>query len=385
MDLPKPERPTRLIVDDEPEIRMGLKDYLIGRGMQVCGAILAVTLAGCATVGPVISRAEYEAAQDGLTAKALQFRYSQTVRVQMVGLRLLRALPPEVARHPTPLIGVLLGQLDRHLANAFGVPAEAARAGGRPRRAVVVTGVVPGEPADRAGLKPGDLLLSIHGRPCSLVAEAVAVLRQLAPGTRVSAVYEREGVLHQTAVDVGAKPYPVGFTLLTDGEEAQLWNAWASPGQITVTSRLLEFMRSDDELAIIVGHELAHLTRGHLVKGFGTSTVGNVIAIAIEKATGVGVLGDLTGGVFHSAFSREFEREADYVGFQYAHRAGFDITVGPRLWERVATELPRGVTVPWLSTHPSDPERMVRLQKAVEAIMHQESSAAPARHPPRPD
>ena len=123
MDLPKPERPTRLIVDDEPEIRMGLKDYLIGRGMQVCGAILAVTLAGCATVGPVISRAEYEAAQDGLTAKALQFRYSQTVRVQMVGLRLLRALPPEVARHPTPLIGVLLGQLDRHLANAFGVPA----------------------------------------------------------------------------------------------------------------------------------------------------------------------------------------------------------------------------------------------------------------------
>lgn len=347
-------------------------------------AAAAVLLSGCATTWPVVTSVEYQQASAHLQAKALQFRFRQMLRVQTVGMRLAMALPASVQAPPSPHVGIILSPLDPVVTRVFGLPAGAAPSGRWGRRAVVVTGVVPGSPGDRAGIQAGDLLIRVNGRFVETVDGAVAELRRLTPNAAATFVIVRAGVSQELPVAVGAKPYPVGFQVVTDGEEAELWNAWASPGQITVTNRLLEFMHSDDELAVVMGHELAHLTQGHIAKGLGTSLLGSVLAAAVEQATNVSVLGDVAGGVVQSAFSRDFERQADYIGLQYAFRAGYDITVGPRLWERVATELPQRVTIPWLSTHPSEPERMIRLQKTVEEITAG-SGGAPAPHPPHHD
>ncbi|MBI4226790.1 MAG: M48 family metalloprotease [Candidatus Omnitrophica bacterium] len=327
--------------------------------------IAVVWLAGCATTFPAISQTEYNQVTSELQVKALQFRFHQMVRVQTVGTRLVSALPPSVQAAPTPSVGLVLSPLDWAVARAFNLTV------GARRQAVVVTGVIVGAPAERAGIQTGDLLVRINQRYVGSVEEAIAALRRLTPHTTAEFLVERAGAPLSLPVAVAAKPYPVTFHAVIDGEGADLWNAWASPGQITVTNRLLEFMHSDDELAVVMGHELAHLTQGHIAKGFGTSILGSVLATAIEQATHVSMLGDVAGGAASSAFSRNFEREADYIGLQYTHRAGYDITVGPRLWERVATELPRRVAIPWLSTHPSEPERLVRLQKAVEEITRQ--------------
>lgn len=334
-------------------------------------AAMVVLASGCATSWPVVTSAEYQQASAELQAKALQFRFRQMVRVQTVGMRLLTSLSETSHASPTPHVGIILSPLDGAVARVFGLPAGTATYGRWGRQAVVISGVIPGSPADRAGIQVGDLLVRINGRYVGTVDEAIGALRQLTPHTTATFLLERAGASREVAVAVGAKPYPVGFQVVTDGEEAELWNAWASPGKITVTNRLLEFMHSDNELAVVMGHELAHLTQGHLAKGLGTSLLGSVLATAIAQATHIPVLGDVAGGAAQSVFSRDFEREADYVGLKYAFRAGYDITVGPRLWERVATELPRRVTIPWLSTHPSDPERMIRLQKAVEEITKQ--------------
>ncbi len=350
------------------------------------GMTVAVLLAaGCATMtGSMGTPAEYQQLSAELQAKALQFRFHQMIRVQTVGMRLVTSLPESIHTALTPHVGIILSPLDGVVAQAFGLPAGTATYGRRGRQAAVISGVIPGSPADRAGLQAGDLLMRINGRYVSTVDEAVAALRRLTPHATATFLVERAGETRDVPVAVGAKPYPVSFQVVTDGEEAELWNAWASPGQITVTNRLLEFMHSDDELAIVMGHELAHLTQGHLAKGLGTSVLGNVLATAIAQVTHVPALGDLAGGAAQSAFSRDFEREADYVGLKHAFRAGYDITVGPRLWERVATELPQRVTIPWLSTHPAEPERMLRLRKEVEEITVA-SGAAPAPHPPHHD
>lgn len=339
-------------------------------------ALAVIWSAGCAMTFPTITPAEYQQVSADLQVKALQFRLRQMVRVQTVGTRLMAALPPSGRDSHSPSVGVILSPLDWAVARAFNLTVA-------PRRhAVAVTGVIPGAPAAEAGIQPGDILVRVNTRYVESVDGAVAALRQLAPGQMANFWVERGGQSLTVPVRVGAKPYPVTFQVVTDGEEADLWNAWATPGQITVTNRLLEFMHSDDELAIVMGHELAHLTQGHLAKGLGTSVLGSVLATAIGEVTNVPVLGDLAGGAASSAFSRNFEREADYIGFQYAHRAGYDIAVGPRLWERVATELPRRVAIPWLSTHPPEPERLVRLQKAVEEITAAPaSSAIPAPRP----
>ena len=345
-------------------------------------------LSGCATTGPAINRTEYEAAQSSLRIKALQFRYRQTVRVLTVGMRVLNALSADSRVTPSAYVGVIVAPLDWEVGRAFGLLGEVIGGRNKGRQAVVVTGVVPGSPADQAGFKPGDLLLRVAGRAVWTAADAVSAFRHLVPNTTVAVVVERDRLPTTLTVSVGAKPYPVTFRVVADGEEAEVWNAWASPGQITVTSRLLEFMRSDDELAVVIGHELAHLTQGHLAKGMGTSLLGSVLGTVIEVATGVEVLGNVTGGIVQTAFSRDFEREADYIGLRYTHRAGYDIAVAPGLWERVATELPSRAAIPWLSTHPSDPERMVRLQKTVAEIKAQDatippaSSGVPAQRPP---
>lgn len=341
--------------------------------------------AGCATTFPDITVAEFNQVNSDLQVKALQFRLRQMVRVQTVGMRLVAGLPPETRSGKTPSVGVILSPLDWAVARAFNL----AVASGR--RAVVVTGVIPAAPAQLAGIQQGDLLVRVNNAYVGSVDEAIAALKRLVPGQTANFLIERAGASLTIPVAVGVKPYPVTFQVVTDGQEADLWNAWATPGQITVTNRLLEFMDSDDELAIVMGHELAHLTQGHIAKGLGTSVLGNVLATAIGEVTHVPMLGNLAGGATSSAFSRNFEREADYVGLRYAHAANYDITVGPRLWERVATEMPSRVTIPWLSTHPAEPERMVRLQKAVDEIKSgaastdPSSSAVPAPRPPRPD
>ena len=347
-------------------------------------AAAAALLSGCATTWPVVTSMEYQQASAQLQAKALEFRFRQMLRVQTVGMRLVTALPPSVRVPSSPYVGLILSPLDPAVARVFGLPAGPAPYGRRGRRAVVVTGVVPGSPGDRAGIRAGDLLVRVNGRFVETVDGAVAELRRLTPNAAATFALERAGVPQETPVAVGVKPYPVGFQVVTDGEEAELWNAWASPGQITVTNRLLEFMHSDDELAVVMGHELAHLTQGHIVKGFGTSLLGSVLAAAVAQATDVSVLGDVAGGAVQSAFSRDFERQADYVGLRYAFQAGYDIRVGPRLWERVATELPQRAAIPLLATHPSEPERMIRLQKTVEEITAG-SGAAPAPRPPHHD
>ena len=332
---------------------------------RVLGLLLA---AGCATTGPTISRPEFEAAQAVVRAKALRFRYAQAIRIQTVGMRLLEALPATARAGSTPYVGIIVAASGNDVGHAFGVPMEVVTGQVGSRHGVVITGVVAGGPADRAGLRTGDVLVRIGSQLIWSPADAVAALRRQTPSTTIPVAVDREGARLTVLLTIGTKPYPVAFQLVAEGRGAEVWNAWAAPGSVTVTSRLLAFLQSDDELAVVLGHELAHLTSGHLAKGLGTSVVGSVLGSAIWRVTGIEVLADMANGAVQSGFSRDFEREADYVGLHYVARAGYDMTAAPALWERVATQLPRSAAIPWLTTHPSDPERMLRLQKAVEEI-----------------
>ena len=125
--------------------------------------------------------------------------------------------------------------------------------------------------------------------------------------------------------------------------ETKEWNASAmGNGAIWVYSGLLDQM-SDDELAVILGHELAHYTHEHSRKGakrgmilqmlsvgalVGASSVGGTAG----QAAGIGGLLGLTA--FQSGYSRDMEDQADRVGLRYAYEGGFDVRQAPRLWER---------------------------------------------------
>jgi len=155
-------------------------------------------------------------------------------------------------------------------------------------------------------------------------------------------------------------------------------NAWCMPGgKIAVYTALLERLKlTDDELAAVMGHEIAHALREHARERMGrqmaTQTATAVGSIALEILTGVHIDPELTGTVSQAVFvlpnSRENEQEADIIGVELAARAGYDPRAALTLWQKMA-QASSGGPPEWLSTHPSNETRLRELQVYVQKVM----------------
>ena len=155
-------------------------------------------------------------------------------------------------------------------------------------------------------------------------------------------------------------------------------NAWCMPGgKIAVYTALLERLNlTDDELAAVMGHEIAHALREHARERMGrqlaTQTATAVGSIALEIFTGVHIDPELTGTVSQAVFvlpnSRENEQEADIIGVELAARAGYDPRAALTLWQKMA-QASAGGPPEWLSTHPSNETRLRELQVYVQKVM----------------
>ncbi len=127
--------------------------------------------------------------------------------------------------------------------------------------------------------------------------------------------------------------------------EAELWNAVAMPnGSIWVNTGLIDAL-SDDELAIVLGHELAHYTHEHARKDTGASwwqqtlaSVGASVLLGLMPggtARDVGQVAALAGTrMWTAGYGSDMEAQADRVGTRYAFEAGYDVYAGPEIWER---------------------------------------------------
>jgi len=154
-------------------------------------------------------------------------------------------------------------------------------------------------------------------------------------------------------------------------------NAWCMPGgKIAVYSGLIEKLRvTDDELAAVMGHEIAHALREHARERMGrqmmTQTATGVGALALEIFTGIHIDPQLAGSVSQAMFvlpnSRGNEQEADVIGIELAARAGYDPRAAITLWQKMAQE-GGGGTPEWLSTHPSHDTRQRELQSNVQKV-----------------
>ena len=122
------------------------------------------------------------------------------------------------------------------------------------------------------------------------------------------------------------------------------WNAAAmGNGAIWVYTGLINAM-SDDELAVVLGHELAHYTHEHSRRaakselwlqllGMGVAAAAEAIKNdALQTTAQLAALASMTAGL--SKYSRNHEDQADRVGLRYVHEAGYDVRQGPRLWAR---------------------------------------------------
>ena len=318
---------------------------------------------GCATLGPQVSRQEIRQARQELQVKSLLSVSDQERRLLTIGHRLIDHLPPQDRRGPYPDLGVVVATITPTARAAFGY---APKLNGAYILALREQG-----PAEAAGLKVGDLMLALGGKRCSAPHQFQALAGRLRPGAVVSIHVQRGMEALDVPVTVGTRPRMVQFMVSRDEHV----NAWAKGAkEIGVTSGLLHFLQSDDELAAILGHELAHITENHRLRGLPSKAISTPLSLTIGALADLAVPGasdavvSATAGMVESAFAWDFEREADYRGLLHAYRAGYDIEAGVRVWERFGIDAPSSLTADLRTSHPSSPERMVRMRKLAESL-----------------
>jgi predicted Zn-dependent protease len=146
--------------------------------------------------------------------------------------------------------------------------------------------------------------------------------------------------------------------------DADAVSAWTDGDSVWISRGMMRFLKGDDELAIILAHEMAHAYQGHIVnlraKQVFEAALGAVMDIF---SPGTGRAAVLLMDVVSKKFDRDQEREADLYSLVWAHRAGFDVSVVTDLWRRMAIEIPESVESGFLSSHPSSAERLLSLER----------------------
>ncbi|GAB4560027.1 MAG: M48 family metallopeptidase [Rhizobacter sp.] len=150
-------------------------------------------------------------------------------------------------------------------------------------------------------------------------------------------------------------------------------NAFCMPGgKIAFYTGILQKLQlNDDEVAMIMGHEIAHALREHARERMG-KTVATRGGIEILSAIfGLGNAGrlaaDMGGQLLTLKFGREDESEADLVGMELAARGGYDPRAGVTLWNKMAAAA-KGAPPQFLSTHPSGPTRIQDIQASLPKV-----------------
>lgn len=241
--------------------------------------------------------------------------------------------------------------------------------------ALKVMQVAPGSPAELAGLREGDLLIAVNGRPVPMGPDAARALfeltqTELKAGVPASVTYSRDGVEATAAIiPVNICGYPV---VVGPGDEV---NAYADGTKVVIAKGMLRFIENDHELALVVAHELAHNTMAHMKAKTANYWLGTVFDI-LAAAYGVNTQGAF-GSMAASMYSQDFEAEADYVGLYMMARAGIPIEDCAKFWRRLAAEHPGSIRSSMSASHPAAPERFVAMEKTVEEIKRKQAAGLP--------
>jgi len=186
-------------------------------------------------------------------------------------------------------------------------------------------------------------------------------------GKKIAAATEKfltdNGLANEVAM------YQWEFNLVKDEE----MNAFCMPGgKIVVYEGIMPLCESDDDLAVVIGHEVAHAVAKHsnerlsqqMLASYGSAILDAALSTRSEAARQLGQtvygLGANYGVML--PYSRKHELEADHMGLIFMAMAGYDPSKAVAFWQKMAAASPTPIP-PFMSSHPSDAKRIAEIEK----------------------
>jgi Zn-dependent protease with chaperone function len=255
-------------------------------------------------------------------------------------------------------------------------------------------------PLLRASLAALLLALSAHALSEGVNVGKPSAVRNLVPAEQIekSAVQEYHQLLQQAAerraLAPADHPQVIRLRSIADrliphvrpfNERAGRWkweinligskqiNAFCMPGgKIAFYTGLVDGLKlTDDEIAAVMGHEIAHALREHARERIAKTQLTSIGAVLLGELVGGGRYTDafrFGGNMLTLKFSRDDESEADVIGMELAARAGFDPRAGVTLWQKMMAAS-KGEPLPWFSTHPSGNNRIGEIERHLPEVM----------------
>lgn len=287
-------------------------------------------------------------------------------RVANLALPLFLAAKRYCPREPAPYLGVQLHSLKDYPLNQQDAVKEMYNS----LEGIGVQTTTRGAPAHNR-LLPGDQLLRINQHPVgSTTPKTLRLLNQALSSDTVTIELLRNG--EKKTVQIA--PIQVcRYRISISGGQAL--NAYAYGQSISITQGMLRFAEEDNQLALILAHEIAHNLSRHTYKKLKNGLLGGVVDLVVSASTGV-VSPGFAAGVAAHFNSQSLEVEADLMGLQLMHEAGYPIKGLEEFWRRLAIEQPSSIWHGQQASHPTTVERYLLMKQAIEKITL-EASAAP--------
>ena len=332
--------------------------------------VLAMLLVGCATtpailvlpaVTPEMIKEEAFLQQESVLLRLQQ----QDQQLSTVAYRLGEA-GTEICPVSGPVSGLVLHHQAQYGAAIRPYAARVYRMGDE----IAIMAVAAGSPADVAGLKPGDRLVMVNGLSLPTTPQSVPVGGSYAPVARARRLLEQEILqgplalsILRDGVSIETLLVPVRHcTTEVQLEVSDLVEAAADSERVFISTGMVRYARSDEELAVFVAHELAHIYLQHQ-----------------DRLEAAGKTNPLTHRSPESL--RRLEAEADHLGLYLTARAGYDAGVAPDLWRRLGIDFPFVRRSSW--SHPGSLERIAAMRRTLLEIQTKKSAGLPIR-PDRP-
>lgn len=232
---------------------------------------------------------------------------------------------------------------------------------------VMVVGQIPGFSDKMLDVKRGDEILSVGGQKIFSGNQLRKVVLRLGDKTEVEIGFRRGERTWKEILPLVHLPLPMPIVVEPGNRDV---NAYVlGTGTIHISNGMVDFVDNDDELALIIAHEIAHWVNGHMEKTV-TNDVWSSVAGAVIGATAEyysrgsgGIVAEKTAALLRAPYSRELEYDADEKGLKYIAQAGFSVKDAYLIWNKFENYIPPSDEFFMLKTHPAYPDRLERLKK----------------------